>query len=185
MRSIKTALAAFFILFSAGVFAQETEPTEQKEGGHINENKFRQLYQEFSTPNQYRTGSGAPGPAYYQNEADYKMDIELDDRNQKLTGRETITYHNNSPSDLEYLWVQLDQNIRTKNSVANLKDGNGIAPIAQPGSFVSEYMKESFDGGFNITEVSSNGKPIKNSDQSNHDESRPSRALEGRRKLHF
>ncbi|NJX17157.1 M1 family peptidase, partial [Tamlana crocina] len=79
MRSIKTALAAFFILFSAGVFAQETEQqTEQREGGHINENKFRQLYQEFSTPNQYRTGSGAPGPAYYQNEADYKMDIELD-----------------------------------------------------------------------------------------------------------
>ena len=84
MRSIRTAFAAFFILFSAGVFAQETEQqTEQTEGGHINENKFRQLYQEFSTPNQYRTGSGAPGPAYYQNEADYKMDIELDDRESK------------------------------------------------------------------------------------------------------
>ncbi len=162
MRSIRTAFAAFFILFSAGVFAQETEQqTEQTEGGHINENKFRQLYQEFSTPNQYRTGSGAPGPAYYQNEADYKMDIELDDRNQKLTGHETITYHNNSPDDLEYLWVQLDQNIRSKDAVAKLKDGNGISPVAQPGDFVSEYMKEPFDGGFNITEVSANGKPLK------------------------
>ncbi|NJY61621.1 M1 family metallopeptidase [Salinimicrobium sp. CDJ15-81-2] len=162
MRSIKTALAAFFILFSAGVFAQETEQqTEQREGGHINENKFRQLYQEFSTPNQYRTGSGAPGPAYYQNEADYKMDIELDDKTQKLTGRETITYHNNSPDDLEYLWVQLDQNIRSKESIAKLKDGNGIPPVAQPGNFVDEYMQDSFDGGFNITEVSSNGQPLK------------------------
>lgn len=162
MRSIRTAFAAFFILFSAGVFAQETEQqTEQTEGGHINENKFRQLYQEFSTPNQYRTGSGAPGPAYYQNEADYKMDIELDDRNQKLTGHETITYHNNSPDDLEYLWVQLDQNIRSKDAVAKLKDGNGISPVAQPGDFVSEYMKEPFDGGFNITEVSADGKPLK------------------------
>jgi hypothetical protein len=162
MKSIKTAFAAFFILFSTALFAQETEQqAEQRDGGHINENKFRQLYQEFSTPNQYRTGSGAPGPAYYQNEADYKMDIELDDKNQKLIGRETITYHNNSPDVLEYLWVQLDQNIRSKESVAKLKDGNGIAPVAQPGNFVSEYMQEPFDGGFNITEVSVDGKPLK------------------------
>ena len=162
MKSIKTAFVAFFILMSAGLYAQEAEQqAEQKEGGHLNENKFRQLYQEFSTPNQYRTGSGAPGPAYYQNEADYKMDIELDDKNQKLTGHETITYHNNSPDVLEYLWVQLDQNIRSKESVAKLKDGNGIAPVAQPGNFVSEYMQEPFDGGFNITEVSADGKPLK------------------------
>lgn len=165
MRSFKTALAAFFIFFSVGLMAQETEAqaqqTEVRESGHINENKFRQLYQEFSTPNQYRTGSGAPGPAYYQNQADYKMDIELDDRNQKITGRETITYHNNSPNDLEYLWVQLDQNIRSKESVAKLKDGNGIAPVSRPGTFVSDYMEEPFDGGFNIMEVSANGKPLK------------------------
>lgn len=166
MRSIKTALAAFFILFSVSMHAQEgttqaSQQEEMKKEGHLNQNKFRQLYEEFSTPNQYRTGSGAPGPAYYQNQADYKMDIELDDRTQKITGRETITYHNNSPNDLEYLWVQLDQNIRSKESVARLKNGNGIAPVAQPGNFVSEYMGEDFDGGFNITEVSANGKPLK------------------------
>ncbi len=164
MRTFKTALTAVFFLFSAGLFAQETETETQeevREAGHINQNKFRQLYQEFSTPNQYRTASGAPGPAYYQNQADYKMDIELDDRNKKITGSERITYHNNSPNDLEYLWVQLDQNIRAINSPALLKDGNGIAPVTRPGSFVSEYMKESFDGGFNITEVSRDGKPLK------------------------
>ncbi|WP_424495039.1 M1 family metallopeptidase [Salinimicrobium sp. GXAS 041] len=164
MRTFKTALTAVFFLFSAGLFAQETEAETQEEvrqAGHINQNKFRQLYQEFSTPNQYRTASGAPGPAYYQNQADYKMDIELDDRNKKITGSERITYHNNSPNDLEYLWVQLDQNIRASDSPALLKDGNGIAPVTRPGSFVSEYMEESFDGGFNITEVSKDGKPLK------------------------
>jgi hypothetical protein len=162
MRSIKTALAAFCILFSASIFAQETvQQSEERERGHSNENKFRQMSQEFFTPNQYRSGSGAPGPAYYQNEADYKMDIELDDRNKRLTGRETITYKNNSPDDLEYLWVQLDQNIRAKDSPALVKDPNGIPPVVQPGSFVSEFMQESFDGGFNITEVSAKGKPLK------------------------
>ncbi|GAB2767955.1 M1 family metallopeptidase [Salinimicrobium soli] len=164
MRTFKSALVAFLFLFSAGLFAQDTEngqqQTEVKEAGHLNQNKFRQLYQEFSTPNQYRTASGAPGPAYYQNEADYKMNIELHDREKKITGRETITYHNNSPSDLEYLWVQLDQNIRSKESVAKLKDGNGIPPVAQPGSFVAEYMEEDFDGGFNITSVTVDGKPL-------------------------
>ncbi|GHA46031.1 aminopeptidase [Salinimicrobium marinum] len=163
MRTFKTAFSAVFFLFTVGLFAQETESQTQeetREAGHINQNKFRQLYQEFSTPNQYRTGSGAPGPEYYQNMADYKMDIELDDRNQKLTGKETITYHNNSPDDLEYLWVQLDQNVRAKDSPAQLKDGNGIAPVSQPGGFVAEYMKESFDGGFNITEVSAKGRPL-------------------------
>ena len=74
-----------FALFSLAVFAQEEEQKEEEpQQGHINQNKFRQLYQEFSTPNQYRTASGAPGPAYYQNTADYEMNITLDDENQKL-----------------------------------------------------------------------------------------------------
>ena len=79
-------------------------------------NKFRQLYQEFSSPNMFRTASGAPGPAYYQQQADYKMDIELDDENKRVYGSETITYTNNSPDNLEYLWVQLDQICRKKDS---------------------------------------------------------------------
>ncbi|MGB7842538.1 MAG: M1 family metallopeptidase [Salinimicrobium sp.] len=164
MKTMKSALLAFFFLFSAGIYAQDTEAPQQQEkqeAGHLNQSKFRQLYEEFSTPNQYRTGSGAPGAAYYQNEADYKMDIELHDREEKITGRESITYHNNSPNDLEYLWIQLDQNIRSKESLAKLKDGNGIPPVAQPGSFVDEYMGESFDGGFNVTKVTANGKPLK------------------------
>ena len=71
----------------------------------------------------FRTASGAPGPAYYQQQADYKMDIELDDENKRIYGSETITYTNNSPDNLEYLWVQLDQNIRKKDSPSLLIDG--------------------------------------------------------------
>ena len=76
MRTIKTTFFALFLVFSAGLFAQEEQPQEEPTKPHTNNNAFRQLYQEFSTPNQYRTGSGAPGEAYYQNTADYKMDIK-------------------------------------------------------------------------------------------------------------
>jgi len=163
MRKIKSTLLVCFLIFSAGVFAQDEAAAPKEETsqtGHTNQNKFRQLYQEFSTPNQYRTGAGAPGEAYYQNQADYKMDIELDDKNQKLSGYETITYHNNSPDALEYLWVQLDQNIRSKNSEAKLKDGSGVSAVTQSSSFVNDYMEEPFDGGFHIEEVSKDGKAL-------------------------
>ncbi|GGG22339.1 aminopeptidase [Christiangramia forsetii] len=119
------------------------------------------MYQELATPNQYRTASGAPGPEYYQNEADYKMDIVLDDENSIITGEENITYHNNSPQDLEYLWVQLDQNIRKKDAPALQKDGDGMSPVNTASRFATNYMQEAFDGGFNIKEVSKNGSSIK------------------------
>jgi len=84
---------------------------------NLNYNKFKQLKEEMATPNVYRTASGAPGHAYYQNEADYVMNLTLNDQQQKLTGSETITYHNNSQDKLEYLWLQLDQNKRAQSYV--------------------------------------------------------------------
>ena len=102
MKIFKHALLALLFV-SAGAFAQETEEKEKPQG-HTNQNKFKQLYDEFATPNMFRTGSGAPGPAYYQQQADYKMDIEIDDEKARLTGYETITYTNNSPDPLTYLW---------------------------------------------------------------------------------
>ena len=161
MKNLKFSLFTLVFLFAAVGFAQDQEQQEEVKPGHVNTNKFRQLYNEFSTPNMYRTASGAPGSAYYQNEADYKMNIELNDETQKITGSETITYKNNSPDNLEYLWVQLDQNIRKKDSPALDKDGSGMAPVNRPESFVSQYMTEPFDGGFNIHEVTANGKPLK------------------------
>jgi hypothetical protein len=83
---------------------------------NLNYNKFKQLKEEVASPNVFRTAAGAPGHEYYQNEADYVMSITLNDQQQKITGSETIKYHNNSPDKLEYLWIQLDQNKRAQNS---------------------------------------------------------------------
>jgi hypothetical protein len=142
-----------FILFvSANTFAQEQEKAERKPG-HTNTNKFKQLYDEFSTPNMYRAASGAPGVAYYQQQADYKMDVVLDDKNAKLSGFETITYTNNSPDNLKYLWLQLDQNMRAKDSKTPLIESSGVAPVQRPEQFYSSFLKDPFDGGFNIEEV--------------------------------
>ncbi|WP_100614232.1 M1 family metallopeptidase [Confluentibacter citreus] len=149
----------FFI--ATGIFAQEQRKTERKPG-HTNTNKFRQLDEEFASPNQFRTASGAPGPAYYQQQADYKMDIVLDDKNTKLSGFETITYTNNSPDELKYLWVQLDQNKRSKNSQTPLIESTGFDPYIFPDKFVENYLKDPFDGGFNIEEVKdTNGTALK------------------------
>ena len=134
--------------------AQETKTEDKKrEQGHYNENKFRQMYDIMATPNMFRTASGAPGPAYYQQKADYKMDIEIDDKNQKLYGKETVTYYNNSPEPLEYLWVQLDQNMRAQNSKTPLVENQRIAPALTAEKFAKEFMENGFDGGFNIEYV--------------------------------
>ncbi|MBP0904473.1 M1 family metallopeptidase [Mariniflexile gromovii] len=139
-------------LISTSLFSQNQEKQERKPG-HTNTNKFRQLYDLFSTPNMYRSASGVPGPAYYQQQADYKMDIVLDDKNTKLSGFETITYSNNSPDDLKYLWVQLDQNKRAKDSKSPLIEESEISLVTRPEEFVKDHLTVPFDGGFNIEEV--------------------------------
>ncbi len=151
-------LSAVFV--AVGAFAQAQEKTERQQG-HTNNNKFKQLYDEFSTPNMFRTASGAPGPAYYQQQADYKMDIVLDDENARISGSETITYTNNSPDTLNYLWVQLDQNVRAKDSPSPLIENDAAQPADTPGSFADTFLTEPFDGGFNILEVKdTNGRDL-------------------------
>jgi len=144
-------LSALFLSVSA--FAQDQNEKKERQPGHTNNNKFKQLYDEFSTPNMYRAASGAPGSAYYQQQADYKMDIQLDDTNAKLYGFETITYTNNSPDNLNYLWVQLDQNMRAKTSLTPLIQDDAAQPADTPGNFANKYLTDAFDGGFNIQEV--------------------------------
>ncbi len=159
MRKI-TYICLSLIFMSSAIFAQDQEKTERITG-HENTNKFKQLYDEFSTPNMYRAASGAPGSAYYQQQADYKMDIILDDKNAKLTGFETITYTNNSPDELKYLWIQLEQNKRAKDSKSPLIEASGVAPVFQPSEFANQYLKESLERGFNIQEVKdTNGKSL-------------------------
>ncbi len=122
----------------------------QVQKGHSNKNKFRQLYDQFADPNKYHNASGAPGVEYYQQKVDYKMDIELDDLNSRLYGEETIKYHNNSPDKLTYLWLQLDQNIRKKDAPNLEKNSSGNSITQGSSSFVRNFVKDNFDGGFNI-----------------------------------
>ncbi|GGC39038.1 aminopeptidase [Parapedobacter defluvii] len=82
----------------------------QNNPGSNHGNKFEQLGTLLSDPNVYRTASGAPGHQYWQQKADYVIDVEVDDQNQRVIGSETITYTNNSPDPLSYLWIQLDEN---------------------------------------------------------------------------
>lgn len=152
MNNVRYVFAFILSLSTAFALAQATVERE-REPGHSNGNKFGQLYDRFATPNVYRTASGAPGPAYYQQRADYRMDIELDDKNARIYGTETITYTNNSPDDLAFLWLQLDQNVRAKDSRSPLRNSEAV-PLAEPvGSFVQKYMTEPFDGGFHIEYV--------------------------------
>ena len=135
--------------------------SQQKQKEKINTNKFRQLNQEFASPNMFRTASGAPGPAYYQQQADYVINIELDDANKKLYGDEIVTYTNNSPDLLDYLWVQLDQNVRSKDSPSLIRDSNSVNPAYIPDTFEKEFINDPFDGGFNIEYVRDvNDKPL-------------------------
>ena len=117
---------------------------------NLNYNKFKQLKEEMATPNVYRTASGAPGHAYYQNEADYVMNLTLNDQQQKLTGSETITYHNNSQDKLEYLWLQLDQNKRAQSSDSYKIQTGGIKSL---NTRSIKNMEPEFEGGFNISSV--------------------------------
>ena len=137
----KCSLGLSLVLFSFFIYAQE----------NTNENKFRQLGQELPTPNAYRNAAGAPGHAYWQQQADYKMKIEIDDNQQKLYGEETVTYTNNSPDKLEYLWLQLDQNMRAKDSDTYKARPNSIRDKMNIRQMAA--LTPSFDGGFKIDYV--------------------------------
>src|SRR5262245_40659377 len=126
--------------------------------------KFRQLDQELPTPNEQRTASGAPGHAYRQMKADYDIHVEISEpvadgagsssgaeNLPKLTGWETITYHNQSPDKLDYLWLQLDQNIFEPGSDANTTR-TGAIPDSVNLDQIAKWVKPS-EGGYKITAV--------------------------------
>lgn len=117
--------------------------------------KFEQLGTQLPTPNVYRTGAGAPGPEYWQQRADYVIHVEIDDEKQILTGSETIVYTNNAPESLDYLWVQLDQNVRAKNSDADKIMTSSIRNDSIPTKFFQAYTIGDIDyeGGYKIMSV--------------------------------
>lgn len=152
---------AFLCCMSMG-FAQAQETPKTNKTDERNPDKFKQMYDLLATPNMYRTASGAPGPEYYQQQADYKIDVELDDKNQRLYGSETITYTNNAKEALDYLWVQLDQNEKARNSNSPLVENSKTDPAISAQTFSRKYLEEDFDGGFRIEYVKdAQGNPMK------------------------
>ncbi len=150
---MKKLLIAFVAVFTFGfTYAQEDQQWEQK---------FEQLGAELPTPNEYRTGSGAPGEEYWQQKADYVIDVTIDDEKQVLTGKETITYYNNSPHPLNYLWVQLDQNVREPGT-NTLKVSQTAIRDSLPAKFAAQgFGINDYDGGFKIQSVTgANGNKL-------------------------
>ena len=139
----KLNLTIKFLLLFSFVFSQE----------NLNNSKFKQLHEELPTPNVYRTASGAPGHEYYQQKADYEINVELDEINNVIKGDEIITYTNNSPDLLNYLWIQLDQNVRAKNSHGQLTSTNNMDEEMSFSSLKRMHDKMNFDGGFKIEKV--------------------------------
>ena len=146
MQSIQKKINLFilFLFLTPYICAQD----------NLNNSKFKQLYEELPTPNVYRTASGAPGHEYYQQKADYEINVELDEEKNILKGNETITYFNNSPDILNYLWVQLDQNVRAKNSHGQLTTTNSMNNKMSFRGIKRMHDRINFDGGFKLEEVS-------------------------------
>lgn len=148
-----------FSIVAGNTFAQNIQNNPQSNHG----NKFEQLGTILPTPNEYRTASGAPGNKYWQQRADYDIDVTLDEKNLSVIGTETVTYHNNSPDVLNYLWLQLDENQHDPNSFVHTIDQNVINEPVTEGTINALKTKENLSGlGDKIDGVfDETGKPLK------------------------
>ncbi|HMN91248.1 MAG TPA: M1 family peptidase, partial [Saprospiraceae bacterium] len=146
-----------YMLFTGLMVLSSLQAQEMR----TDQNKFRQLGTELPTPNNFRTASGAPGHEYWQQRADYNIKVELDDDKQRIVGEEVITYYNNSPNPLTYLWLQLDQNIEAPES-DTYKTRTGQFNDRMTLGQLNAMLDNSFPGGFNIHYVrDAAGKPLK------------------------
>ena len=135
-------------LVSLGINAQQQQAQQGTWKG-----KFEQLDQMLPTPNSYRTGSGAPGPNYWQQRADYVLSAEVNDENQTLTGSGFITYYNNAPEALNYLWLQLDQNLYADNSMTKLSSSSSIRDSVPAKMLMGAVNAQPYKGGFTVSNV--------------------------------
>jgi len=154
---MKRLLLLLFICSFFQALAQENKSESPKWQG-----KFEQLDQMLPTPNEYRSGSGAPGPKYWQQRADYVINAELHDDNASLTGSETILYYNNSPDVLKYLWLQLDQNINARDNMTTKTDTYVVRDSVSTKEMATELALHDFDGGHKIKSIKdAAGNPLK------------------------
>src|SRR6201995_1031516 len=145
----------FLLFLTAAAMAGNAMAQDIKNNPNSNHgNKFEQLGVILPTPNEYRTASGAPGPKYWQQRCDYDIKATLDENALKLTGSETITYYNNSPDVLNYLWLQLDENEHSSSNNANYQDGSRMQKvISDQMEEAMERQKSKNDFGDNITKL--------------------------------
>jgi hypothetical protein len=145
--------------FGASSFAQNIYNNPNSNHG----NKFEQMGSILPTPNEYRTASGAPGPKYWQQRVDYDIKCELDEKNLKLNGSETITYFNNSPNELVFLWLQLDENQHSSVNNANYQGSNAMSTQTSPQQLDRAEESKTDNGyGFNILKLTdATGKALK------------------------
>jgi hypothetical protein len=155
---MRKLLFVFLCFCSTALWAQNI----QNNPGSSHGNKFEALGAILPTPNEYRTASGAPGPKYWQQRCDYDIKADLDEDNQRLTGSETITYFNNSPNELTYLWLQVDENEHSSKNNANYQDA-GTMPKIISDQTIDRIERQSKDNdyGENITKITDIlGKPL-------------------------
>ena len=127
--------------------------------------RFFQIESWLPTPNDQRTASGAPGPEYWQQRADYDIDVTLDDQRQRLSGIARIKYHNQSPHTLRYIWVQLDQNRFAPDSdSAVTTSAPSLSPRISFRGLNSILARSVFDGGYKIESVTNEkNQPVRHS----------------------
>ena len=154
---MKTKSKFFLFFIFAGFTNLSFAAIDQSKGSF--EDKFRQLDEVFPTPNLSRPSTGEPGPMYWQQRADYKIQIKLNEDTRSVEGSETITYTNNSPLTLKYIWLQLDQNIFAKESINNLTRpwGGGDSSVDFSTLRRQNFM-DKFEGGFQELSIKINNK---------------------------
>ncbi len=156
---MKKVFLSFLMLNALWAGAQNI----QNNPGSNHGNKFEQLGGILPTPNEYRTASGAPGPKYWQQKADYDIKAELDEEKLTLKGSETITYFNNSPDVLNYLWLQVDENEHSSTKNANYQNSQSMPRNMTP-QMVERFEEAKSDNGYgvNLTKVTdAMNKPLK------------------------
>ena len=144
-----------FLFFAVLTFCTTKAQDIKNNPGSNHGNRFEQLGTIIPTPNEYRTASGAPGPKYWQQRCDYDITCELDEPNRRLTGKETITYFNNSPDVLSYIWLQLDENEHSTTNNSGYQSSNFMPKTISEADIqrFSGKMDKDKEYGFNITRV--------------------------------
>ena len=148
------------LLLTLSLVSAQAQPLRNAGSNHGN--RFEQLDYLLQDPNEYRTASGAPGPKYWQQRADYDINVDINEEANVLTGTETVTYFNNSPDILTYIWLQVDENFHHPNSDNNYDKPSSMGSRLTHQQLLQMNPKEYLSGyGVNITALTdATGRPL-------------------------